>query len=101
MKTHILYAIYNIINANIKSITEYKILNYKNRMNNMGESLENFVIDALCDSFHDDMDKKLAKKSHYFSYLGNQNNPPDLIIKNGDAIEVKKIETNEGSLALS
>ena len=29
----------------------------------------------------------------FFSYLGNQNNPPDMIIKNSDAFEIKKIET--------
>lgn len=99
--TNILHAIYNIIQSNISSIKEYKALNYKNRMNNMGEALENFISDALCNSFNDDYDVKLKKKSDYFSYLGNQNNPPDLIVKKSDAFEIKKIESNEGSLALN
>ena len=34
----------------------------------------------------------LEKYSEVFSYLGNTSNPPDMIIKDGDAIEVKKIE---------
>jgi hypothetical protein len=99
--TNVLYAINHIIDANISSIKEYKALNYKNRMNNMGEALENFITDALCNSFGDDEQIKLKKKSECFSYLGNQNNPPDLIIKYGDAFEIKKIEGNEGSLALN
>ena len=36
-----------------------------------------------------------------FSYIGNQNNPPDIILRNGDAIEVKKIQSNSSSLALN
>jgi hypothetical protein len=36
-----------------------------------------------------------------FSYLGNANNPPDLILKNGDAIEVKKIESLNSQIALN
>ncbi len=99
--TNVLYAIYHIIESNISSIKEYKALNYKNRMNNMGETLESFINDALCNSFIDDDQIKLKKKSECFSYLGNQNNPPDLIIKKGDAFEIKKIESNEGSLALN
>ena len=34
-------------------------------------------------------------------YIGNQNNPPDIIIKNGDAIEVKKIESLRSGIALN
>ncbi len=36
-----------------------------------------------------------------FSYLGNQNNPPDIIIKNGDSIEVKKVQGNASGIALN
>jgi hypothetical protein len=36
-----------------------------------------------------------------FSYLGNQNNPPDLIIAGGDAFEIKKIQSLKSSLALN
>jgi len=39
--------------------------------------------------------------SHTFSYLGNQNNPPDIMLLNGDAIEVKKIESKSAALALN
>ncbi|MEK6945985.1 MAG: NgoPII family restriction endonuclease, partial [Nanoarchaeota archaeon] len=33
--------------------------------------------------------------------LGNQNNPPHIIIKNGDALEIKKIESLKSSIQLS
>lgn len=36
-----------------------------------------------------------------FSYIGNQNNPPDSMLRNGDAIEVKKIESKKAALALN
>ena len=36
-----------------------------------------------------------------FSYLGNQNNGPDVIITNGDAFEIKKIQNLKASLALN
>lgn len=64
-----------------------------NRASNMGEALEFFTKDAFCDTFQEtDAQKKKDAYSEIFSYLGNQNNPPDIIIKEGDAIEVKKID---------
>lgn len=40
--------------------------------------------------------------SETFCYLGNPNNPPDSMLKNGgDAIEVKKIEAPNAALALN
>ena len=64
-----------------------------NRANNMGEALEFFTKDAFCNTFEEtNAQKKKEAYSENFSYLGNQNNPPDIIIKNSDAIEVKKID---------
>jgi hypothetical protein len=64
-----------------------------NRINMMGEALEFFVKDGFCNSFKvNDPNIKRQVHSEYFSYLGNQNNPPDIIIRKGDAIEVKKID---------
>ena len=64
-----------------------------NRANNMGEALEFFTKDAFCNTFEEtNAQKKKEIYSENFSYLGNQNNPPDIIIKNSDAIEVKKID---------
>jgi len=64
-----------------------------NRANNMGEALEFFTKDTFCNTFEEtNAQKKKEIYSENFSYLGNQNNPPDIIIKNSDAIEVKKID---------
>lgn len=74
-----------------------------NRANNVGEALEYFTKDAFCDTFEElDVQKKKDCYSENFSYLGNQNNPPDIIIRNSDAIEVKKIDGVKASdLALN
>lgn len=64
-----------------------------NRANSMGDALEFFVKDSFCNSYAiTDGIKKSKVYSSNFSYLGNQNNPPDIIILGSDAIEVKKID---------
>lgn len=63
-----------------------------NRANNVGEALEFYMRDAFCDTFSEkDVQKKKDAYSENFSYLGNQNNPPDIMLKGSDAVEVKKI----------
>jgi hypothetical protein len=44
---------------------------------------------------------RLQKFNEVFSYLGNQNNPPDIILRNGDAIETKKVQSPTSALALN
>ncbi len=98
--TNILKAIYNI--SQLRSFTI--VDNYKNsiRIQQAGDSLEYFIKDAFCDSFTaNTLQEKGAAYSNKFSYIGNANNPPDIIIKNGDAIEVKKIEGFNSSIALN
>ncbi len=98
--TNILIAIKNIVNNPIINLVAF----YKgsNRANNMGNALENYIKDAFCNTVEeDDEGKKDILYSQYFSYLGNNNNPPDMILKNGDAIEVKKIETIGAAIALN
>ena len=97
----------NIINAivNIISNPQIKLVQYAvshNRANNMGEALEEYVKDAFADTVGEKSEKiRLSKISKAFSYLGNQNNPPDSMLRDGDAIEVKKIESNDSHLALN
>ena len=67
----------------------------------MGESLETYVKDLFCDSFDLSAGEKIVEYNQHFSYLGNQNNPPDIMLRGGDAIEVKKIESANSSLALN
>ena len=71
-------------------------------MNAGGDSLEFFIKDAFCNSFNITLrDKEIAIYPEFFSYIGNSSNPPDLIVKNGDAIEVKKIESLKTAIALN
>ncbi|WP_297114476.1 NgoPII family restriction endonuclease [uncultured Porphyromonas sp.] len=97
----------NIIDAicNITTLTSLELTSLshsKNRANSMGESLEMFVKDLFAGSYNTNSSSKRTKLlAKTFSYLGNQNNPPDAILLNGDAIEIKKIESFGSSLALN
>lgn len=97
----------NIINA-IINIVENPVVNLrevysgKNRANSMGGALEEYIKDMFSSTFNiTNESERLKKWSETFSYLGNQNNPPDSMLKNGDSIEVKKIESPNSSLALN
>ena len=92
--TNILEAIATIINNPIPAdlLSSYKSQT-KNRINAVGDSLENLVKDAFANTIHEpDLRNKEKKYEELFSFSGNQNNPTDFMIRNGDAIEVKKIE---------
>lgn len=96
----------NVLTA-IKSIAEFKnndlkdyFATYPIRINQVGEQLEFYIRDAICDSFKSMKDELMHSKG-VFSYSGNQNNGPDIIITNGDAFEIKKIQNLKASLALN
>ncbi len=72
-----------------------------NRMNRMGEGLEDFIKDLYCNSFDLSVEQRMQKHSQTFSWLGNQNNVPDAMIYDGDAIEVKKVENIKNSVQLN
>ena len=98
--TNILEAIYNIVNHKNFAIREF--YSGRNRAHSMGEALENYIKDAFADTFDsDDEQSRLKTYNEEFSWLGSQNNPPDIMIKGGDAIEVKKTQSANSSLALN
>ncbi|MCK4745368.1 NgoPII family restriction endonuclease [Candidatus Parcubacteria bacterium] len=100
--TNILKALINLTENPITDISARYQANGRNRANNMGEALEVYVKDLLCNTFDiQDETEKNKIYSEKFSYIGNQNNPPDLMIANGDAIEVKKIESIGSQIALN
>ena len=73
-----------------------------NRANSMGEALEEYIKDLFAGTVEEhDPNVRNAALSATFSYLGNQNNPPDSMLHGGDAIEVKKIENKDSALALN
>ncbi len=72
------------------------------RANNAGDALDFYVKDAFCRTFNEtDPSKKIKAYAKAFSYLGNQNNPPDIMLKGSDAIEVKKTGVNSSIIALN
>lgn len=100
MNTNILIAIKNLIQHPVISIANH--YSGRNRINNVGTALEDYIKDLFANTLTtNDEYSKLKKYDQVFSYTGNQNNPPDIILKNGDAIEVKKIQGNHAALALN
>lgn len=102
MLSNILEAINNISLA--PSISNNLITTYSSgiRINNVGEGLETFIKDAFSNSLlEENYSQKLLNYQEVFSWTGNQNHPPDIMIKNSDAIEVKKTQSANTDLALN
>ncbi|MEQ1665633.1 MAG: NgoPII family restriction endonuclease [Bdellovibrionales bacterium] len=101
METNLLAAIKNLRNIKGEALVFGKATAARNRVNSVGESLEEFVKDLFCNSLAESDESKYKTHSKYFSYLGAKNSPPDIILKASDAIEVKKIESLNANLALN
>ena len=98
--TNILEAIVNIANNPVVAIRNH--YTGRNRANNVGEALEMFVKDAFANTIQEqDIQVKNTQYNQVFSWLGNQNHPPDIMIRQGDAIEVKKTQSANSDLALN
>jgi len=101
MGYNIVSGIVNIANFRNSDLKSYAS-KYLIRVNAVGEQLEYYVKDALANSFTLLSKNKDNHYSSVFSYLGNQNNPPDIIIKSGDAFEIKKLSSSaKGSIQLN
>lgn len=99
MQHSIVDAIVNLVeNPVTLLVREY---HSRNRANNAGDALEEYVKDLFAGTFAMREDERLEKLEEVFSYLGNNSNPPDAMLRGGDAIEVKKIESLDASLALN
>ena len=85
----------NIIKVFINTINIYQsnvltITNSNNRVNNIGFGLEEFIKDIFTRTINETNEQnRLTTFSQTYPYSGNKNNPPDLIPKNSDAIEIK------------
>lgn len=98
--TNILEAICNIAQNPITEIRNH--YSGRNRMNSVGEALETYIKDAFANTILEEKElQKIEKYNKVFSWLGNQNHPPDIMIKGGDAIEVKKTQSANSDLALN
>ncbi len=100
MASNILIAIKNLVENPITALTAH--YSGRNRVNGVGNALEVYIKDLFANTLlYEDEYSRLNVYNEVFSYTGNQNNPPDIILKNGDAIEVKKVQGNASVLALN
>lgn len=97
----------NILKAFINIINNYQtavnaVTSGNNRANNMGDGLEEYIKNAFVNTINETNEQtRLEKFSQVYAYSGNKNNPPDLILKNSDAIEIKKLESHSTAIALN
>ena len=100
MRANILTAVINIVKNHNVNLQEDYIR--ANRANSMGDALEKYVVDSFANTISEnDEIKRLQKVEQVFSYLGNDTNPPDAMLKYGAAIETKKIERRNSQLQLN
>ncbi len=98
--SNIIQAFINIVNSPIVELLDY--YGGKNRVNSVGKALEIYIQDAFAGTINEiDELKRLERLEKVFSYQGNQNNPPDLMLKKSDAIEVKKLQSKNSAIALN
>ena len=101
MTTNILKAIYRLV-TNLNTSIALADPKSSNRANNMGEGLESYIQDLFADTlYQSNIIERNKSINQVFSYLGNQNNPPDLIIQSGDSLEIKKIESAKSNIPLN
>ena len=96
---NIVDAIVTLLGRNIFTLTSSNVGN--NRANSRGDALEIYVKNLFADTFDFSEAERVEKWAETFSWFGNASNPPDFMLKNGDAVEVKKIESPDASLALN
>lgn len=97
--SNIIDAIINLVNNPVTGFESTKLAN--NRANMVGDALEEFVKDLFANTFGMPENERMQVWNRVFSYLGNSNNPPDSMLRGGDAIEVKKVTTDNGSIPLN
>lgn len=98
--TNLLIALKNFVeNPQTELVSHYQ---GSNRANSMGDALETYIKDLFC-NITEPVDENVRNTLYeqMFSYIGNQNNPPDIMIRGGDAVEVKKIESLNSGIALN
>lgn len=88
---NIITGIINIINDQQKKLCSSN--NTHNRLYALGEPLEDYIKDVFSGAIGLSTQNKIQSHARAFSYGGAKNNPPDAVLKYGDAIEVKKVES--------
>jgi hypothetical protein len=102
MSPNILTAIKNISNFKTNNMGEYFKDYAGNKIKTARQQMEYYVKDAISGSFNSVKDKKPTDRYNgLFSYLGSKTQPPDMIIRGGDALVIKTIKTYKGSFTIN
>jgi hypothetical protein len=102
MSPNILTAIKNISDFKKNNLSEYFKDYATSQTKTVRQQIEYYVKDAISGSFKSVKDKKPTDRYNgVFSYIGNKNKPPDMIIHGGDALVIKTIKTYKGSLTIN
>jgi hypothetical protein len=102
MSSNILTAIKNISDFKNNNIRGYLKEHATPQIKTVREQMAYYLKDAISGSFKSAKDKKPKKlNDRIFSYLGNKNKPPDMILKGSDALIIKTIKTIKGSLTIA
>ncbi len=96
---NIIDAIVTLVKRNNFSLKDLNVGN--NRANSRSDALELYVKNLFANTFDCVETERLERWNKIFSWLGNSSNPPDFMLKGGDAVEVKKIESNDAAIALN
>lgn len=94
-KSNILQAIINISKSNDTTLSNYKGFDDPdNRIQRQGQGLEIFIKDSFCGipSGMTCNETRIENYLQVFSDTGHSNSPPDAMIKESDAMEIKKHE---------
>ena len=97
----------NTIQAIINLVTEPQLqlvdyYNSRHRANSEGASLEEYIKDLYAGTLNEqNEEKRINIINNVFSYVGNDSNPPDAMLRGGDAIEVKKVESPRADIQLN
>ena len=98
--SHVLTAIKNILAGQHFSLNDQAVGG--NRVNRQGEAFEVFMRRAFANDFTAASEIELTKRTQgIFSYASSGSNPPDLILRGGDAIEIKKFEKAVSTIQLN
>lgn len=76
---NIIDAIINLVNNPVTHLVNY--YQGRNRANNAGDALEEYIKDLFANTFDFSEKERLERISKVFSYLGNNSNPPDAMLR--------------------
>lgn len=97
--TNILKAIQNLISGHDIHVGEVR--ESVNRANSLGEAFEVYIKNVFAGAFGLAGTAYQKKIEEAFSYQGSASKPPDLMIRGGDAIEIKKMQTKDSQIQLN